>query len=217
MWSTFYVFHLSAYYMWTAQPHVSCHISVLKHVFVKWFGFSENSFHHLIERKWVFFAINVLWSTQFSNTCQLPILQETLLVAIESVLNKAREVELQEKIAKQAKEEASRVGLDILTEVENVKQMVHQAKETYDMVVYSCSYNCSMVLMWTKTESISWFGSMLGKFLGREPFSPLKHENFNRVFSIYQMKKKSPCQLLMRFKLRHDLLFPRFCCSWAAL
>eukprot|EP00268_Persea_americana_P014612 TRINITY_DN16532_c0_g2_i1.p1 TRINITY_DN16532_c0_g2~~TRINITY_DN16532_c0_g2_i1.p1 ORF type:complete len:577 (-),score=162.53 TRINITY_DN16532_c0_g2_i1:451-2181(-) len=59
--------------------------------------------------------------------------KETLLVAIESVLNKAREVELQEKIAKQAKEEASRVGLDILTEVENVKQMVHQAKETYDM------------------------------------------------------------------------------------
>lgn len=121
---------------------------MLEHVLVERFEFYENIFHHLIEKKGVFFAISkifpviyitVLWTTQFSKNCLLPMLQETFLTTMESVLNKAREVELQEKVSKKAKEEASRVGLDILTEVENLKQMVHHAKETYDMVVYSCS------------------------------------------------------------------------------
>eukprot|EP00268_Persea_americana_P014614 TRINITY_DN16532_c0_g2_i3.p1 TRINITY_DN16532_c0_g2~~TRINITY_DN16532_c0_g2_i3.p1 ORF type:complete len:609 (-),score=177.23 TRINITY_DN16532_c0_g2_i3:392-2218(-) len=58
---------------------------------------------------------------------------KTLLLAMESVFDKMRKVEIQEKAAEQAKEEASRSCSDILTEVENLKQMVNQARETYDM------------------------------------------------------------------------------------
>ncbi|XXG54410.1 hypothetical protein AAC387_Pa03g2297 [Persea americana] len=59
--------------------------------------------------------------------------KKTLLLAMESVFDKMRKVEIQEKAAEQAKEEASRSCSDILTEVENLKQMVNQARETYDM------------------------------------------------------------------------------------
>lgn len=46
-----------------------------------------------------------------------------------------REVELQEKAAEQAKEEASRGEFDILIKVEEMKQMLARAKEANNMVV----------------------------------------------------------------------------------
>lgn len=62
-------------------------------------------------------------------------MQKTLFSAMERVINMMREVELQEKAAEQAKEEASRGGLDILDKVEEMKQMLVHAKEANDMVV----------------------------------------------------------------------------------
>lgn len=85
-------------------------------------------------------CITPLCTPQLLNAYFEPLLQKTLLLAMESVFDKMRKVEIQEKAAEQAKEEASRSCSDILTEVENLKQMVNQARETYDMVVYSCSY-----------------------------------------------------------------------------
>lgn len=117
---------------------------------------------------------------------------------MESVLNKTREVEIQEKAAEQAKKEASRSGLHILTEVEKLKQMVHQARETYDKVLYSCSY-CFLKFHWGKKKKtpnpFPDFGSMLGKFMGRNRFLPLKHGSSSPVFSNYQMKEINLSQL----------------------
>lgn len=62
-------------------------------------------------------------------------LQKTLFSAMERVINMMREVELQEKAAEQAKEEACRGGLDILVKVEEMKQMLAHAKEANNMVV----------------------------------------------------------------------------------
>ncbi|XAR61228.1 hypothetical protein NMG60_11034873 [Bertholletia excelsa] len=59
--------------------------------------------------------------------------KKTLFSAVESVIGLMREVELQEKAAEQAKEEAVRGGLDILTRVEDLKQMLQHAKEANDM------------------------------------------------------------------------------------
>jgi hypothetical protein len=53
---------------------------------------------------------------------------------MESVMNMMKEVELQEISAEQATEEAARGGLDILVEVEKLKQMLVHAKEANDMV-----------------------------------------------------------------------------------
>ena len=55
---------------------------------------------------------------------------------MESVLSLMREVELQEKAAEQAKEEAVKGGLDILGRVEDLKQMLQHAKDANSMVVY---------------------------------------------------------------------------------
>ena len=61
--------------------------------------------------------------------------QKTLFLAMERVINMMREVELQEKAAEQAKEEASRGELNILIKVEEMKQMLARAKEANNMVV----------------------------------------------------------------------------------
>ncbi|XP_059660521.1 uncharacterized protein LOC132306928 [Cornus florida] len=59
--------------------------------------------------------------------------KKTLFSAVESVISLMREVEDQENAAEQAKEEAIRGGLDILTKVEDLKKMLHNAKEANDM------------------------------------------------------------------------------------
>ncbi len=61
--------------------------------------------------------------------------QKTLFSAMERVINMMREVELQEKAAEEAKEEASIGGLNILVQVEGLKQMLVHAKEANNMVV----------------------------------------------------------------------------------
>ena len=61
--------------------------------------------------------------------------QKTLFSAMERVINMMREVELQEKAAEEAKQEASRGGLNILVEVEDLKQTLVHAKEANNMVV----------------------------------------------------------------------------------
>ncbi|XP_058008688.1 uncharacterized protein LOC110658749 isoform X2 [Hevea brasiliensis] len=59
--------------------------------------------------------------------------KKTLFLAMESIMNMMRQVELQEKIAELAKEEAASAGLDILTKVKELKQMLEPAKEANDM------------------------------------------------------------------------------------
>nr|XP_048337248.1 paramyosin isoform X1 [Ziziphus jujuba var. spinosa] len=81
--------------------------------------------------------------TRSGHLCRTDILEEiiedaksnkrSLFTAMESVINMMREVELQEKAAEQAKEEAAKGGLDILVKVEELKQMLAQAKEANDM------------------------------------------------------------------------------------
>ena len=63
-------------------------------------------------------------------------MQNTLFSAMESVLSLMREVKLQEKAAEEAKEEAASGGLDILMNVEELKQKSLHAKEANDMVVH---------------------------------------------------------------------------------
>ena len=62
-------------------------------------------------------------------------MQKTLFLAMESIMNMMRKVELEEKEAELAKEEASRGGLDILNKVEDLKHMLKHAKEANDMVI----------------------------------------------------------------------------------
>ncbi|PSR86053.1 Alpha-taxilin like [Actinidia chinensis var. chinensis] len=59
--------------------------------------------------------------------------KKALFSAMESVLSLMREVELQEKAAEQAKEEAVKGGLDILGRVEDLKQMLQHAKDANSM------------------------------------------------------------------------------------
>ncbi|KAJ9187665.1 hypothetical protein P3X46_003093 [Hevea brasiliensis] len=59
--------------------------------------------------------------------------KKTLFLAMESIMNMMRQVELQEKIAELAKEEAASAGLDIQAKVEELKQMLKHAKEANDM------------------------------------------------------------------------------------
>ncbi|XP_058195993.1 uncharacterized protein LOC131312330 isoform X1 [Rhododendron vialii] len=59
--------------------------------------------------------------------------KKTLFLAMESVISLMREVELQEKAAEQAKEEAARGGFDILLRVGDLKQMLQHAKEANNM------------------------------------------------------------------------------------
>lgn len=60
--------------------------------------------------------------------------QKILFSAMESVINMMKEVELQERAAKQAKEEAAKGGLDTLIKVEELKQVLGHAKGANDMV-----------------------------------------------------------------------------------
>lgn len=55
--------------------------------------------------------------------------------AMESVLSLMREVEICEKAASEAKVDAARGGVDIFDKIEELKQMVAQAKEANDMVL----------------------------------------------------------------------------------
>ena len=64
----------------------------------------------------------------------LIMVQKTLFSAMESVMNMIKEVELQERAAERAKQEAAMGGLDILVKVEELKQMLAHAKEANDMV-----------------------------------------------------------------------------------
>uniref|UniRef100_A0A2P2LLI7 Uncharacterized protein LOC8266776 n=1 Tax=Rhizophora mucronata TaxID=61149 RepID=A0A2P2LLI7_RHIMU len=59
--------------------------------------------------------------------------KKTLFSAMESVMNMMSQVELREKAAEQAKEEAARGGLDILVKVDELKLMLAHAKEANDM------------------------------------------------------------------------------------
>ncbi|XP_030946730.1 uncharacterized protein LOC115971150 isoform X4 [Quercus lobata] len=81
--------------------------------------------------------------TRSGQVCNLELLEEiiedaknnkkTLFSAMERVINMMREVELQEKAAEEAKQEASRGGLNILVEVEDLKQTLVHAKEANNM------------------------------------------------------------------------------------
>ncbi|KAJ4829136.1 hypothetical protein Tsubulata_011826 [Turnera subulata] len=59
--------------------------------------------------------------------------KKTLFSAMDSVMNMMRQVELAEKAAEQAQEEASRGGLDILVKVEELKEVLAHAKEANEM------------------------------------------------------------------------------------
>ncbi|XP_038681707.1 uncharacterized protein LOC119982417 isoform X2 [Tripterygium wilfordii] len=80
--------------------------------------------------------------TRSGQICRVDLLEEiievsknhkTLFAAMESVMNMMREVELQEKAAETAEEEAARGGLDVLVEVEKLKTMLEHAKEANNM------------------------------------------------------------------------------------
>jgi len=55
-------------------------------------------------------------------------------------MNLMREVELQEKEAEKAKEDASIGGFDTLDKVEELKKMLEHAKEANDMVTFCYLY-----------------------------------------------------------------------------
>lgn len=57
----------------------------------------------------------------------------TLFSAMDLVVNLMKEVEEKEKVAKQAKEEASSEGIDIYLKIEELKRMLVHAKEANDM------------------------------------------------------------------------------------
>ncbi|CAL1412231.1 unnamed protein product [Linum trigynum] len=59
--------------------------------------------------------------------------KKTLFSAVESVMNKMREVERKETEAEQAEQEAATAGLDIQVQVEELKKMLSHAKEANDM------------------------------------------------------------------------------------
>ncbi|KAK9201695.1 hypothetical protein WN944_016901 [Citrus x changshan-huyou] len=59
--------------------------------------------------------------------------KKNLFKAMESVMNMMREVEIQERAAKEAKAAAVRGGLDIFVKMDELKQMLAHAKEANDM------------------------------------------------------------------------------------
>lgn len=77
------------------------------------------------------------------NICRIDLLEDiiergrdnkkTLFKAMESVISLMREVEVREKEAEQVKEEAARGPVDILANVEDLKQMLQHAREANDM------------------------------------------------------------------------------------
>ncbi|XP_043722567.1 uncharacterized protein LOC122669781 isoform X2 [Telopea speciosissima] len=78
-----------------------------------------------------------------SQICTIDLLEEsmveaknnkkTLFLAMQSVINKMKELEFQEEAAEQAKREAAMCGPDILTKVEDLRQILQHAKQTNDM------------------------------------------------------------------------------------
>jgi hypothetical protein len=81
--------------------------------------------------------------TRSGQICNVDLLEEiiedaknnkkNLFLAMESIMNMMGEVELEEKAAEQAKEEAADTGLDIMKKVEELKEMLSHAKEANDM------------------------------------------------------------------------------------
>ncbi|KAF8401633.1 hypothetical protein HHK36_012579 [Tetracentron sinense] len=81
---------------------------------------------------------------QSGQICRIDLLEDSirdaknnkkiLFSAMESIINMMREVEILEKAAEQAKEEAVRGGLDVIARVEDLKQMLPRVKEANDMV-----------------------------------------------------------------------------------
>lgn len=61
-------------------------------------------------------------------------MQKTLFLAMESVIGLMKEVELQEKAAEQAKQEAAEGCSEIFKRVDELKQLIQQTKEANDMV-----------------------------------------------------------------------------------
>ncbi|KAM7256981.1 hypothetical protein ACFE04_012722 [Oxalis oulophora] len=84
--------------------------------------------------------IDVTRSTQI---CDVELLEEiiedsrntkkNLVLAVETIMNKIKEVEQQENAAEKAKEEVAEAGLDTLKKVKELKQMLSHAKEANDM------------------------------------------------------------------------------------
>ena len=82
-------------------------------------------------------------TVQSSQICRIDVLEEiideaktnkgTLFSSMESLMNLMREVELQEKSAKEANMEAATGGCDILARVEEYQTMLEHAKEANDM------------------------------------------------------------------------------------
>lgn len=64
--------------------------------------------------------------------------QKTLAVAMDSIVNFMKAVEIKEQAAEQAKEDATRGCSDVLAKVDEVKHALSRAKEANDMVG-SCS------------------------------------------------------------------------------
>ncbi|KAH9785946.1 ELKS/Rab6-interacting/CAST family protein [Citrus sinensis] len=81
--------------------------------------------------------------TRSGQICRIDLLEEmiedakynkkNLFKAMESVMNMMREVEIQERAAKEAKAAAVRGGLDIFVKMDELKQMLAHAKEANDM------------------------------------------------------------------------------------
>ncbi|KAJ4956426.1 hypothetical protein NE237_013209 [Protea cynaroides] len=59
--------------------------------------------------------------------------KKNLFLAMESVINKMKELEFQEEVVEQAKREAARGDLEILTKVEDLEEILQHAKEANDM------------------------------------------------------------------------------------
>ncbi|XP_043714954.1 uncharacterized protein LOC122663339 [Telopea speciosissima] len=59
--------------------------------------------------------------------------KRTLFLAMESVINKMKELEFQEEAAEQAKREVAEGGVNILAKVEDYREMLQHAKEANDM------------------------------------------------------------------------------------
>ena len=66
----------------------------------------------------------------------IKMVQKTLLSALETVISLMMEVELQEKAAEEAKQEAANGGFERPMRVEDRKRMLQHAKEANDMVVF---------------------------------------------------------------------------------
>ncbi|CAA3006179.1 rab11 family-interacting 3 isoform X1 [Olea europaea subsp. europaea] len=88
------------------------------------------------------YTLNTMVS-QSAQICSIDFLEEiisdarnnkkTLFSVMESVIGLMKEVELKEKDAEQAKEEAAKGGFDILSRAEDLKKMLQHAKEANDM------------------------------------------------------------------------------------